>query len=318
MEYLFFSDEEILYYVDEYSLYCHYLGYIPLIKRLYHSPIRDDDHTPSFVLIPNKNKESPFQYMWIDYGVALTKNDNNIFTLISKIYNISYVEAKIKVCRNFGLGGEIKHEDLKVIRPLPTANKRYTIEIKSKAFTISELSYFHKYNINTSLLKRYNVYSVNYFFINQKIQKAKTMAFAYRIKDKFQLYFPFDDKRCKFRNNWDYTCVPGLEQLQYKDTLIITKSLKDVMCLASFGYDSISPRSECILLPKEIINFIFKKYKNIFVLFDNDGKHNASDYPFPQIQVPPESGTKDISDYHALYGSEKTNLLIKTLLYDQH
>jgi hypothetical protein len=57
------------------------------------------------------------------------------------------------------------------------------------------------------------------------------------------------------------------------------------------------------------------RYKNIVTLFDNDEKHKAAKYPFKMLQVPLESGQKDITDYCAVYGVEQTVKLIKELLW---
>jgi hypothetical protein len=109
--------------------------------------------------------------------------------------------------------------------------------------------------------------------------------------------------------------VLGFQQLTYtSDTLIITKSMKDVMCLRSFGYEAVSPRSENTPLPEQAIGYFNVKYKRKFILFDNDMKHRGDWYPYPQVYVPIESGSKDISDFTRDHGPQAASELLQTII----
>ena len=61
------------------------------------------------------------------------------------------------------------------------------------------------------------------------------------------------------------------------DILVITKSLKDVMCLYEYGITAIAPCSENEFLTDNQYERIKKKFKYIFLLWDNDftGVSNA-------------------------------------------
>ena len=48
------TEQLILERVDEYSLYCYYMGYEPIIGKKYHSPLRKGDDDPSFVIFERK------------------------------------------------------------------------------------------------------------------------------------------------------------------------------------------------------------------------------------------------------------------------
>ncbi|MGL1311253.1 hypothetical protein ACSTKO_24905, partial [Vibrio parahaemolyticus] len=76
------------------------------------------------------------------------------------------------------------------------------------------------------------------------------------------------EKNRKFRQDLQETYVHGIEQLTYQsDLLIITKSRKDVMCLRSFGYDAVSPRSENTPMPENFFTWADTHYKRKLVLF---------------------------------------------------
>ena len=88
------------------------------------------------------------------------------------------------------------------------------------------------------------------------------------------------------------------------------------MCLRSFGYNAVAPRGENILLPQEHITVLSNSFETVIILFDNDGIHSADKYPFEQVFVPLESGTKDITDFCAKYGVEATRTLLKEMIDD--
>lgn len=61
------------------------------------------------------------------------------------------------------------------------------------------------------------------------------------------------------------------------DILVITKSLKDCACLYEYGITAIAPCSENEFLTDTQYERIKKKFKHIFLLWDNDftGVSNA-------------------------------------------
>ena len=74
MEHLLFSGEDILERVDEYTLYCSYLGFEPLIGAKYISPLRSStdssvDTDPSFGIYERKYGKGSHEFMWKDQGI---------------------------------------------------------------------------------------------------------------------------------------------------------------------------------------------------------------------------------------------------------
>ena len=53
------------------------------------------------------------------------------------------------------------------------------------------------------------------------------------------------------------------------DYIVITKSLKDVMCLYEYGIPSIAPCSENEFLSEAQYNRIKNKFKHVILLYDN-------------------------------------------------
>lgn len=308
------DEDEILEEVDEYLLYCHYLGFQPELNRNYKSPIRPPsniDTDPSFRIWEAKRFKNR-EFGWADYAVG-TKGE--IYSLVQHICKLkSYREAVAQVRYDFLI--QDKANNLEKVKPfIPPPTK---IRIKSKPFNAFELAWWKdNWGVTLPTLNRYFTTRLKYYFMTD-LQVDPTfvndLGFAYRVKGRYQLYFPERSHDKRWRNNLTDETLPGFEQLQYKsDTLIITKAFKDILVLAELGYEAVAPRGENILISQKFLDILSKRYKYIYILFDNDGKHSAHKYPFPLIQVPLESGEKDISDYRKRYGHDKAKKLLSQL-----
>ena len=128
--------------------------------------------------------------------------------------------------------------------------------------------------------------------------------YAYKVYDKFKIYRPLASKYTKWRTNLTNRHVQGLAELPYEggDLLIITKSLKDVMCLHEMGYNAISPSSETTFIPEDILHFLRRKWKKIVIIFDRDAtgmlkaREYGKRYKLDCIFVNKKFRAKDISD----------------------
>lgn len=331
MEYLLFTEQDILERVDEYTLYCFYLKYEPLIGAKYCSPKglrrsigKTDDDKPSWGVYEAKKRLDlgVHEFVWKD---GATGDAGNIFKLVQRLYGYeTKLQGARKVCADFGLGGAGINPDKPL--SLEVVPKKYAdpvdIQISSRAFLTKELAWWKQFNIEQSLLTRYTTTALKCYWIAKEQQvpsyPSGGMGFAYREWDKYQLYFPLAAKEKKFRNNFTEACVHGFKQLQRDtDTLIITKSRKDVMCLRSFGYESISPTAENTPLPEACMKLMREWYPNRLILFDNDMKHGGHKYPEPKIYVPQtlREDDKDPSDFCKHHGPQQTAEMLKTIIY---
>lgn len=100
------------------------------------------------------------------------------------------------------------------------------------------------------------------------------------------------------------------------DYIVITKSMKDVMCLYELGVSAIAPCSENQFLTKDQYNRLQNHYKHIYLFFDNDlpGISNMRKLKkqFPDLICLKlnRDDAKDISDYRKRFGYRKTLELI--------
>jgi hypothetical protein len=311
------SKETILEAVDEYSLYCFYLGFDPELKTRYSSPIRESDPDPSFSMFYNWGE--PCEFLWKDSGQG---NTGDIFFLIKKMFpqltsNQSVFE---KIDTDFKLGftkGEMTVTEKIILKNKPVDKPVTNIRIKSKEFTEEAIAFWESFGVNKHTLHYYDVTQVEYLWTNdyQEVPiSPKGLAFAYKELDKFKIYQPYD-REFKFRNNYPNRYIEGFFQLKRTtDLLIITKSRKDVMVLFQLGYESVSPKSENTVMPHQYFTHFAQNYKRVVVLFDNDMKHKGDSYPFEKIYVPLDSGEKDVSDYRRTFGEDATRRMLKDIL----
>jgi len=311
---LLFDETDVLERVDEYSLYCRYLKYEPLIGGKYRSPIRPNDDDPSFGIYERKYGHGANEFLWKDQAAGI---HGDIFDLVARIYNITKYQAVRQICSDVNMMGT-DHGAPQLVEYEPQYTSDINIRILSRKMNYRDITYWNRYNVDAKLLKDYNVTALqNYWLVldQQYPSYPKGLGFAYRIWDKYQLYFPNQEKAKKFRNNWTDICVPGFLQLRYNSPLcIVTKAYKDVMFLRSLGYEAVAPKSETTMLPELCISHLQKKYTRIVTLFDNDGKHKAKEYPFEELHVPLESETKDPTDFCDRYGVQASAEMLTTIL----
>lgn len=330
MEYLLFEEKEILELVDEYQLYCFYLQTDIMIDQKMPTPdiIRTrrniaPDRNPSLVVYVAKARtETPRynEFLFKEHSIGVC---GDIFKLVQELFGYSTrKEAMHRICRDFGLGGAPKSETINV---LPSYERKYMdpihIQIKSRPFNTRDFLFWDRANVDERILRMYFVKALQAFWLaeDQKIPSYPSgLGYSYEIDGRYQLYFPYTrNKAKKFRMNWGPYDIPGFHQLgPQRDLLIITKSMKDVMCLRSYGYDAIACKGENAVLMPEVIAWCKENYKRVLVLFDNDGKHKADAYEFEKIWIPKEEETdKDISDYTDNHGPKQASKLLKSLIY---
>ena len=126
-------------------------------------------------------------------------------------------------------------------------------------------------------------------------------------------------------SNTKKTDIQGYNQLPINgEKIILTSSLKDVMCLHECGYPAIALQSEMQIPEENLISELRDRFNTIEILYDNDFNklrnpgqsmakkiHNL--YGFNNICLPDHLGCKDPSDLVKETGSFRE---LKLLLND--
>ena len=287
---------------------------IPVNKGNFVSPLRRD-----------KSPTCAFQY----YGNTLRYYDNrpgefcgDAISFVMYLKKLSYQEALLDIYNT--MKNSIFNFVLTNKRLIDIIDKKKNTEIKInfKEFSNKELDYWNEYGISLEVLQKFNIYSCRELYIKNKegnfincVRNAE-MCFIYKFADNsVKAYFPERDSyRFISNSRW----IQGIEYINNPKLLVITKSMKDVVCLSLFGIQAIAMQGESVLPPKKLVD----KY-NCLYLADNDapGKRAAilvrKKYNIPIVLFPKEyreMGIKDFSDAYKILGHEYIQDLLNTIL----
>lgn len=303
--------EEILKHTTEYDIYFHYLGSKFEVGRVMSSPFRKD-LKPSFGVFKSSTSTA---LLWKDQA---TGEIGNVVTFVRKFNNLYHNKQALKLIWYEVVKGNLSTSDkgAMILENLKTT--KTIISIKRKNFTEVDDEYWNQYHIDRNILKRFNVFPISFFWINDIIQSfiytKESPMYAYKIFNKFKIYRPLSKlKKDKWRTNCSSLDLQGYEQLpETGDLLILTKSLKDVMVLYNLGYNAIALQSENDHLDKDIYESLCERFKNIVIFFDNDDPGIKSavklseKYDMRYIHLDSVLHTvyniKDISDYIKDFG----------------
>lgn len=310
-----FSEEQLMEY------YLH----MPVKKGLFRSPLRNDKNPTCSFFRSNKGT-----LMFKDFA---TSQCLDAFSVVQELFGCSYFEALRIIANDFGI---VRNKDLqknpgKINKnPIKIEDKEASkIQVEIQDFSELELKWWAKYGITKSILQKFDVYSCKHVFLNDQLfakSQQHCPIFGYYGKkyhgmELWRCYFP---KRTLFRfiTNWPSKKIQGYDQLPKKGKLlVITKSMKDVMCLYSCGIIACAPNSENLFIPDTMLEELKSRFESIVVFYDNDrpGLYNMAKIrrAHPEliyISIPKEFGSKDISDFYKDHGRSETLSLIKKFI----
>lgn len=310
-----FSEEQIM------EFYLH----IPVKHGLFRSPLRRD-REPTCSFYRNNSGSLIFK----DFA---TGQHLNVFGVVQDLFKCTYFEALDIIANDFGIvKNSSLHKNIGKINenPVKIKDKEISkIQVEVQDFSDLELKWWSKYGINLDILKKFDVYSCKHVFLNDQLLAKSTQncpIFGYYGKkyqglELWRCYFP---KRTNYRfiTNWPSKKIQGYDQLPKKGKLlVITKSMKDCMCLYSMGIPACAPNSETQFISDSVLDNLKSRFEHIIVLFDNDYtgisfmRKIKKDYPeLIYTWIPFKYGTKDISDHYKKYGRKETLNLIKEFI----
>lgn len=301
----------ILSRVTEYDIYAHYLGQFK-VGMIYNSPFRKDKN-PSFGIFYSKRTK---QLLFKDHGTGDCGNVIKFVSLYTGITN--YNDILLDIVDKLKITSDTKLVSSKQY----IASTETVIGVVRQDFTAEDINYWSQFNIHINTLKKFNVNSIKYYLCNgivKGIYKKENPMYAYKVYNNFKIYRPLADKYTKWRNNLGQYDIQGFKQLpKTGNLLIITKSLKDVMCLYEMGISAISPASESTFIPDDVLDNLKKRFKHILICFDRDIagikylRRISLKTGLKPLLVHKKWKSKDISDAIKLNGFEN----IKNWLYE--
>lgn len=316
------TQDFILSKINQESIMQHYTGLDVSSKKLALSPFRSD-HKVTCAFYKSK---SGVLYLH-DFA---TNEHINCFSVVSRLYNCNYYKALEIIAQDFGLitGTTPKISNIKIV-PEIKESESSKIQVQIKDYSQEELDWWSQYGINYKLLKKYHVYSIQNVFLNGNvtaISSNKMPIYGYYFgkdknhEEKWKIYFPLRTNY-RFLNNVSKKVLQGYKQLPKEGELIvITKSMKDVIALNSFGIAAVAPNSETLFINDKQLEEFKNRFKHILVMYDNDraGLYNMNkirkEHPELNYFYIPKNLAKDFTDSIKLIGIDKMKQLVKEFL----
>ncbi len=309
--------EQILEKISEYDIFRYYIGEF-VLNRSFCSPIRQDKN-PSFVIWYSSGTK--YKLFFKDYS---TGDKGTCFDYISLKYGLSFYDSLKKVSKDFGLN--VFHEGVKLfnLESSPFVSKTIDYE-KIKQDTIIQCKirqwnstydkeYWSKFGIQCKTLIKYQVFPLDLVFLNHRIIITGTKnnpVYGYyndlnkEYIEQWKIYKPLEPSKAdKWLNNCPNAVIQGYKQLpEQGDYLVLTKALKDVLCLYEMDIPAVAPQSEGILIGKRKMSELKERFKEIYVMFDEDkvgikgSQKYEQEYSTKSIFIPKGSKCKDIAEY---------------------
>lgn len=318
------SLEDIYRITTEAEIIHYYLG-ISNIPCKINSPLRLD-RSPSFGLFsPNGSRIT-----WIDFSSG---ERGGIFDLLSRMWNTSFKETLNRIYNDFNkFNGSAQVNSPKYPRNpnIKIGNKDVKMECKIREWKKHDIEYWKSYGISLEWLKFANVHPISHKIIIKNGQRyvfgADKYAYAYAEfkegKTTLKIYQPYNKQGFKWSNKHDRSVISLWTKVPPTgDKICICSSLKDALCLwANTGIPALAIQGEGYTISDTAINELKKRFKNIYILLDNDeaglkdAEILASRTGFTNTVLPDINGAKDISDlYLSLQDKNKFQKIITGL-----
>lgn len=316
--------DDILVNTTEADILAYYLNIVK-IPCIISSPLRKDEK-PSFGLYSVDGK----RIFYIDLA---TRDSGGVFDLLGKIWNCSYKDTLERIYKDkckFKKSCHIKLHTPNIITPIIEHSKITNLQCKVRKWRNYDIEYWKSYGISLEWLKYAEVYPISHKIIIKDnyryVINADKYAYAY-IEHKegrvtLKIYQPFNKSSYKWSNNHDSSVISLWTKVpQQGETICICASVKDALCLwANTGIPALAIQGEGYKMSNTAISELKKRYKQVFILFDNDepglldGVKLSSLTGFTNVVLPKFEGGKDIADlYYSLQDKEKFKEIIMNL-----
>ena len=274
----------ILNTISAYDIYCELTRTELEVggSGLINSPLRSDSKPTFGLFLHNEADILMFKDFAYESGdvfkfVRLFASYNDDILVRSLIDVVYYLNSKLDLdILNDSRSADVMTTKKRFNRSFNARTAR-NILFKSRRFTEMDEQYWGQYNISVKTLKLFDVRSVESILSEERrILRSfgrTEICYVYVVYNKVKLYQPFEQGTYKWRNTCPAWYIQGWKQRVGREDLIITKSMKDVLTFYEIlgdRYDVIAPHSENYNFTDKVVNYINKKYKNIYVIYDLD------------------------------------------------
>ena len=270
--------------IDEEELWRRYIPQFKKVKKLFISPLRPDTKPSCIVNLLNG------RLIYNDFG---SDDSGDIFTIASKLWNLSLVETVDKIIEDYNLDNkDNRFNNLN----LSTLNNKIVLEEKKSPplIEVEIRKWQHKdkfywestYGITFKELKDNQIFPIGYFKIiypdtstvHQFNDQLNTLIYGLRLTDDegkiigWKIYQPLN-KDYRFLSNIPWSLVEwdvNKEKENKDKSLIITKSRKDKIIIDKIIDKSVVDIAVVQSERETNLDLDLKDYKTILIIFDND------------------------------------------------
>jgi len=319
----------ILNKISEYDIFKYYCPQFEKLGKKFCSPLRNDSN-PTVSIIQWRHK-----LLYKDFGQP--EHTFDCFSFVSHKYECDFFSALRIVDMDFNLNlashievrkftmGYLGVKYNKDIQP----KKVTIIKKKRRAWNQQDANFWSLFSISKFTLKYFNVEPISHYWINENRFHCNEITYAYKYRSKYKIYSPYSE--VKWMSNTTAKQIQGWKQLKvdwHTQYVIITSSLKDVMCLYQMGHPAIALQSEMQMPDEKLISELKNKFECIILLYDNDfdnpnnpGQTMAekikSRYYSEHVQnicIDTSYKSKDLSDLIKNHGLETAIHFMKTII----
>lgn len=274
--------EKLLDEITDYDIYCELIGHDVEVGGAIESPLRDNDHKSFSLFIPTTIEDArEDEIWWTDFSLG---GSGNVFSFVQEFADFKYgidLVTRMDVIKfldtelDLGIytessGGSIIKRDL----DFEAAKIRKDIQFTSRKLTRRDKFWWCEIAVDKELLEEHDVRSLKYlldddYTIKYKFRQSE-LGFAFVVYDKVKIYCP-EAGEFKWRNTCPADYIMGAAQCSRDDVLVITKSMKDILCFKSLMFcDVIAAQSEKFKYPPELIAKIKARYSKVYIVMDYD------------------------------------------------
>lgn len=309
--------DTVLSKVSEYQIFKHFCPNFQEPGKKFSSDLREDKSpTVSISMLSGRLR-------YKDFGCP--EHSFDCFAYVSYKYNLNFYDSLKYIDMVFGLGlssGSSGKIAVRKVEPEIREKTRSEIKVRVRPWDHRDTQYWGQFHIDKRILHIFDVQPISHYWINELRFSCNSISYRYRFDCGYKIYRPLEAD-FKWSSNVGSECLQGYRQLpEHGETLFLTSSLKDIMCLGVLGYPSIALQSEMLMPSEEIITEAKARFKEVIVLYDNDfdnprnpGQTMAvricSKYALDNLVIPSHYCSKDISDLIKDHGLETAKDVIK-------
>jgi hypothetical protein len=280
----------ILGKITEYDIFMYYIPSFKQLGKKFRSELREDN-SPTVSIIAYNGK-----LLYKDFGNP--EHTFDCFNYIKYKYNCNFISALRIIDCDFNLNLNSNKEVINFTMGYmgyrnknnpELVKKDIIIKKKKRPWNKQDATFWKKYLVTKEILSMFAVEPVSHYWINSSRFSCQSITYAFKFKNRYKIYSPYEVKN-KWLSNTKKTDIQGYNQLPAKgERLLITSSLKDVMCLYAAGYHAIAMQSEMQMPNEKLISELKSRFNTIEILYDND---------FEKINNPGQTMAKKICDLH--------------------